>query len=98
MKDNKKDVVDRGLNRNRQAADKKGVIYGNCHKPSHTKESCFKLHRVQEWYKTLSEQRKKGCSGKNFVANVEEKDEHVVDQSNLTSLVTELLKLVKTNN
>ncbi|KAL0449365.1 UNVERIFIED_CONTAM: Retrovirus-related Pol polyprotein from transposon TNT 1-94 [Sesamum latifolium] len=87
------------MNKRRQAANKKAMICSNCHKSRHIKYSCFKLHGVPDWYKTLSEQRKKGVSGgRTFAANVEEKREHTSDESNITNLVAKLLKLVKTNN
>ncbi|KAL0295902.1 UNVERIFIED_CONTAM: hypothetical protein Sangu_3178700 [Sesamum angustifolium] len=50
--------------------DKRSLICDNCHKPGHSKDSCFKLYGVPEWYKSLSDQKKKGTGGKALMANV----------------------------
>ncbi|KAK4408633.1 Retrovirus-related Pol polyprotein from transposon RE2 [Sesamum angolense] len=50
--------------------DKRSLICDNCHKPGHSKDSCFKLYGVLEWYKSLSDQKKKGTGGKALMANV----------------------------
>ncbi|KAL0326589.1 UNVERIFIED_CONTAM: Retrovirus-related Pol polyprotein from transposon RE2 [Sesamum angustifolium] len=50
--------------------DKRSLICDNCHKPGHSKDSCFKLYGVPKWYKSLSDQKKKGTGGKALMANV----------------------------
>ncbi|KAL0361235.1 UNVERIFIED_CONTAM: Retrovirus-related Pol polyprotein from transposon RE2 [Sesamum radiatum] len=57
-----------------------------------------------DWYKVLSEQKKKGTTGRNFAANVENKTgadginihtHNAANQYNITEMMTELLQLVK---
>ncbi|KAL0368058.1 UNVERIFIED_CONTAM: hypothetical protein Scaly_1024700 [Sesamum calycinum] len=54
-------------NYRRNPIDKKSQFCHHCNKPGHTKETCFKIHGVPDWYKVLVDQRKK--EGKNFHTN-----------------------------
>ncbi|KAL0449784.1 UNVERIFIED_CONTAM: hypothetical protein Slati_1534800, partial [Sesamum latifolium] len=51
----------------RNAVDKKSQFCHHCNKSGHTKETCFKIHGVPDWYKVLVDQKKK--EGRNFHAN-----------------------------
>ncbi|KAL0448952.1 UNVERIFIED_CONTAM: hypothetical protein Slati_1451600 [Sesamum latifolium] len=56
----------------KQRIDKHSLLCDYCKKIGHLKENCFKLHRTPEWYKELSDKKKKGAGrGKSFVANIE---------------------------
>ncbi|KAL0356387.1 UNVERIFIED_CONTAM: hypothetical protein Sradi_4085600 [Sesamum radiatum] len=39
--------------------DKRNLMCEYCHKLVHNKDSCFKIHGVPDWYKELTDQRKK---------------------------------------
>ncbi|KAL0391010.1 UNVERIFIED_CONTAM: Retrovirus-related Pol polyprotein from transposon RE2 [Sesamum calycinum] len=78
--------------------DKRSLICDNCHKPDHSKDSCFKLYGVPEWYKSLSDQKKKGTGGKALMANVTKTVDPSPSEQNVGDLVTELLKIVKSTN
>ncbi|KAL0402318.1 UNVERIFIED_CONTAM: hypothetical protein Slati_4261700 [Sesamum latifolium] len=90
VKDNKRDQQ-----RRKPFMDNRGLISDNCHKPGHSRDSCFKLYRVPEWYQKLTEQRKKS---KGLVANIEDKPEKSDGHENITSMMSELLHIVKNNN
>ncbi|KAL0363677.1 UNVERIFIED_CONTAM: Retrovirus-related Pol polyprotein from transposon RE1 [Sesamum calycinum] len=107
MKENMRDHAEKPVFKRRQYVDKKSLTCVHCHKTGHTKDSCFKLHGVPEWYTSLTEQKKKGASGgKGFVANVDVKQQSeqgtqlnvAANQSNMSALVSELLKMVKSAN
>ncbi|KAL2231012.1 UNVERIFIED_CONTAM: Copia protein [Sesamum indicum] len=52
-------------------ADKRHVICEHCQRTGHTKDSCFKLHGVPDWYKDMTDQRKKiGGKGRGYTAMV----------------------------
>ncbi|KAL0438802.1 UNVERIFIED_CONTAM: Retrovirus-related Pol polyprotein from transposon RE1 [Sesamum latifolium] len=52
--------------------DKRSMLCDYCKKPDHLKDNCFKLHRTPEWYKDLTEKKRKGASrGRGLVAPVE---------------------------
>ncbi|KAL0324941.1 UNVERIFIED_CONTAM: hypothetical protein Sradi_5063400 [Sesamum radiatum] len=79
-------------------------VCDRCHKIGHLKEVCSKLHSVPDWYKALSEQKKKGTRGRNIAANVENKTgddginsqaHNTASQNNITEMMTKILKLVK---
>ncbi|KAL0411951.1 UNVERIFIED_CONTAM: hypothetical protein Slati_3784800, partial [Sesamum latifolium] len=87
--------------------DKRSLVCDHCHKTGHTKESCFKLHGMPDWYKVLPEQRKKGHGVKNFTAAVDVVSEGngsgqnycaLPKQDNITAMMSEILKLVKQQN
>ncbi|KAL0462801.1 UNVERIFIED_CONTAM: putative sarcosine oxidase [Sesamum latifolium] len=49
--------------------DKRHLNCDHCHKTGHTKENCFKLHVAPDWYKDLTDQRKRsGNGGRIYVA------------------------------
>ncbi|KAL0412816.1 UNVERIFIED_CONTAM: Retrovirus-related Pol polyprotein from transposon RE1 [Sesamum radiatum] len=81
--------------------DKKQMICEHCTKPGHSKESCFKLHGVPEWYKDLNEQKKWGMVTNRVYAAT---DAHISEDNKNTqraevvsvSELLEALKLVQT--
>ncbi|KAL0285671.1 UNVERIFIED_CONTAM: Retrovirus-related Pol polyprotein from transposon RE1 [Sesamum angustifolium] len=85
--------------------DKRSLVCDLCHKSGHSKDSCFKLHGIPDWYKNLPEQKKE--SGvKGFAALVtdvpcKEGSSHqssdVPNQNSVSVMMAEILKLVKEN-
>ncbi|KAL0405605.1 UNVERIFIED_CONTAM: hypothetical protein Slati_3874400 [Sesamum latifolium] len=45
--------------RRKPFVDKKSLVYKNCDKPGHSRDTCFKLHGYPECFKEYSEQRKR---------------------------------------
>ncbi|KAL0440753.1 UNVERIFIED_CONTAM: Retrovirus-related Pol polyprotein from transposon TNT 1-94 [Sesamum radiatum] len=86
--------------------DKRSLVCDHCHKSGHSKDSCFKLHGIPDWYKNLPEQKKKESGVKGFAASVtdvacKEGSSHqssdVRNQNNVSVMMAEILKLVKEN-
>ncbi|KAL0354232.1 UNVERIFIED_CONTAM: Retrovirus-related Pol polyprotein from transposon RE2 [Sesamum angustifolium] len=107
MKENMRHHAEKPVFKRRQYVDKKSLTCVHCHKTGDTKDSCFKLHGVPEWYTSLTDQKIKGAGGgKGFVANVDVKQQSeqgtqlnvAANQSNMSALVSELLKMVKSAN
>ncbi|KAL0314769.1 UNVERIFIED_CONTAM: Retrovirus-related Pol polyprotein from transposon RE2 [Sesamum angustifolium] len=73
----------------------------NDHKGGHTKESCFKLHGVPDWYKQLKDQKvKETGSARGFNVITADAGNDSENASNLRDAVkqmTELIKLMKEN-
>ncbi|KAL0401782.1 UNVERIFIED_CONTAM: hypothetical protein Slati_4208100 [Sesamum latifolium] len=48
--------------------DKRNIICEHCNRPGHGKDTCFKLHGVSDWYKELTDQkRRNGNGGRGYV-------------------------------
>ncbi|KAL0355577.1 UNVERIFIED_CONTAM: putative mitochondrial protein [Sesamum radiatum] len=77
-----------------QFTDKRNLVCPHCCKTGHAQESCFQLHGIPEWYKTLNDKKKKW---KAFVANVDVKDESTAPapSRNVTNMMAELLKVLQ---
>ncbi|KAL0367249.1 UNVERIFIED_CONTAM: hypothetical protein Sradi_3615000 [Sesamum radiatum] len=64
-----KGYENRGASRPRNNIQRKGLmdernlICENCHKAKHSKETYFRLHGVPNWYKELTDQRKRNGNG-----------------------------------
>ncbi|KAK4381686.1 hypothetical protein Sango_2731900 [Sesamum angolense] len=88
---------DKIVQRKKPIIDKRKLVCSHCRKTGHAQESCFKLHGVLDWYKTLNDKKKKG---KAFAANVDIKDEGSLSAplQNVTEMMAELLKLLQRNN
>ncbi|KAL2240118.1 UNVERIFIED_CONTAM: Retrovirus-related Pol polyprotein from transposon RE2 [Sesamum indicum] len=56
-------------------------------------DTCFQLHGIPDWYKSLNEKKKKGSA---FTANIDVKDEGVPD--NATRMMTQLIQLLTKAN
>ncbi|KAL0412552.1 UNVERIFIED_CONTAM: Retrovirus-related Pol polyprotein from transposon RE2 [Sesamum radiatum] len=76
--------------------DKRNLVCTHCHKKGHARETCFQVHGVPDWYKTLGDKRKKG---KPFAANFEIREEGSAKTSsqNITEIVAEVLKVMQKN-
>ncbi|KAL0437101.1 UNVERIFIED_CONTAM: Retrovirus-related Pol polyprotein from transposon RE1 [Sesamum radiatum] len=94
---NNKGEGDKPMYKKKPYIDKRNAICSNCRKPGHTQDTCFQLHGVPDWYKTLTDKKKKG---KHFAANVDEKQQTSVSGSsaNVSEMMTELIKLLQKNN
>ncbi|KAK4386695.1 Retrovirus-related Pol polyprotein from transposon RE1 [Sesamum angolense] len=80
--------------------DKRNLVCGHCNKPGHSKETCFKIHGVPDWYRDLNDQRKKnGGSGRAYTVNDSEQQSSVDNVSaashNLVADLMEALKMVQ---
>ncbi|KAL0451792.1 UNVERIFIED_CONTAM: hypothetical protein Slati_1157300 [Sesamum latifolium] len=81
--------------------DKKQMVCEHCSKPGHSKENCFKLHGIPEWYKDLNEQKKRDMVTNRVYAAT---DAHISEDNKNTqrtevvsvSELMEALKLVQT--
>ncbi|KAL2243773.1 UNVERIFIED_CONTAM: Retrovirus-related Pol polyprotein from transposon TNT 1-94 [Sesamum indicum] len=71
------------------AAERRTVVCSHCRKPGHGQDTCFQLHGIPDWYKSLNEKKKKGRA---FTANIDVKDEGVPD--NATRMMTQLIQLL----
>ncbi|KAL2235862.1 UNVERIFIED_CONTAM: hypothetical protein Sindi_1318400 [Sesamum indicum] len=70
---NRREGTDKYNQKRRPFLDKKGLVYTNCRKPRHSRETCFQIHGVPDWYKTLNDKRKKGTVTKGFATTVDDK-------------------------
>ncbi|KAL0439797.1 UNVERIFIED_CONTAM: Retrovirus-related Pol polyprotein from transposon RE1 [Sesamum latifolium] len=103
-KEVRRHFIDKNALKRKPFVDKRTLVCAHCHKTGHSKDACFKLHGVPDWYKNLPEQKKRTVGGKNFAANVGEisgdnastsQSTNVTSQDNITSMMAEILKLVK---
>ncbi|KAK4408099.1 hypothetical protein Sango_0390900 [Sesamum angolense] len=107
-KENRRNFNDRSMPKRKPFVDKCSLICDHCHKTGHSKESCFNLHGVPDWYKALPKPKKKGPGGKNFTVVVEvvskgdgsgkKKNYGLPNQDNIIAMMTEILKLFKQQN
>ncbi|KAK4400618.1 Retrovirus-related Pol polyprotein from transposon RE1 [Sesamum angolense] len=77
--------------------DKRNLVCGHCNKLGHSKETCFKIHGVPDWYRDLNDQRKKnGGSGRAYTVN-DSVQQSSVDNISAAShnLVAELMETLK---
>ncbi|KAL0456881.1 UNVERIFIED_CONTAM: Retrovirus-related Pol polyprotein from transposon RE1 [Sesamum latifolium] len=79
--------------------DKRTQTCLHCGRPGHTKETCFKLHGVPDWYRNLKDQkRREGGMPRGFnvtTGDNSKSGEQVTDYGETMKQVTELLKLMK---
>ncbi|KAL0438883.1 UNVERIFIED_CONTAM: Retrovirus-related Pol polyprotein from transposon RE2 [Sesamum latifolium] len=91
--------IDRGYHRGKGVIDKRAQMCSNCGRSGHTKETCFKLHGVPDWYKILKDQKRREgdtIRGYNVVSNEGiTKGDSVSDFGEAMKQVNELLKLMK---
>ncbi|KAL0383103.1 UNVERIFIED_CONTAM: Retrovirus-related Pol polyprotein from transposon RE2 [Sesamum calycinum] len=84
------------------AMDKRATFCDYCKKSGHLKENCFKLHGTHEWYKDLSEKKRKGTRrGRGFIAAVEALSLNAFPQlqsSNFSSTVRSEIRKVMVEN
>ncbi|KAL0423328.1 UNVERIFIED_CONTAM: Retrovirus-related Pol polyprotein from transposon RE1 [Sesamum radiatum] len=74
--------------------DKKSLVCINCHKKGHARDTCFRLHGVPDWYKSLGDRNKKG---KAFTATVDVHNEELTKNSsyNVVDIVAEVMKMMQ---
>ncbi|KAL0322268.1 UNVERIFIED_CONTAM: hypothetical protein Scaly_2523200 [Sesamum calycinum] len=103
-KENRRGYNDKRIQKCRQFVDKRSLTCDHCHKSGHSKESCFKLFGVPEWYKNLPEQSKRSAGVKNFAAAVgtfpntkgfNQPQNNAPNHDNLTTMMAEMLQLMK---
>ncbi|KAL2229041.1 UNVERIFIED_CONTAM: Retrovirus-related Pol polyprotein from transposon RE1 [Sesamum indicum] len=86
----------------KQVFDKRHIICEHCQKSGHTKDSCFKLHGVPDWYREMGEQRKKsGGRGRSFTALVSNDEGTRISEesySNIGDIVRSELKKYMQND
>ncbi|KAL0387398.1 UNVERIFIED_CONTAM: Retrovirus-related Pol polyprotein from transposon RE1 [Sesamum radiatum] len=85
--------------------DKRAMFCEHCRKSGHLKETCFKLHGTPEWYRDLTEKKRKGAGrGREFVAAIETIPEQssqlqIAPKPNLADLLrTEIRKMMIEEN
>ncbi|KAK4399874.1 hypothetical protein Sango_1093500 [Sesamum angolense] len=72
--------------------DKRFLTCTCCGKSGHTKESCFKVHGVPDWYKDLIDKKKKGGNeGRVYMAAETEKN----PETSANSLIADLMEALK---
>ncbi|KAL0353032.1 UNVERIFIED_CONTAM: Retrovirus-related Pol polyprotein from transposon RE2 [Sesamum angustifolium] len=75
--------------------DKKNLVCTNCHKKGHARDTCFRLHGVPDWYKSLGDRNKKG---KAFTATVDAHNEKLTKNSSqnvVVEIVAEVMKMMQ---
>ncbi|KAL0416181.1 UNVERIFIED_CONTAM: Retrovirus-related Pol polyprotein from transposon RE1, partial [Sesamum latifolium] len=86
------------MKKKKGSVDKRNLICEHCRKLGHTKDTCFKIHGVPDWYKDLSDQRKKpGLTNRAYATVEPEPVGEIVGNrgSNLVSDLIEALRLVQ---
>ncbi|KAL2251561.1 UNVERIFIED_CONTAM: Retrovirus-related Pol polyprotein from transposon RE2 [Sesamum indicum] len=92
LKGNKRED-DRYAQKKKFIANKRSLMCSHCHKPGHGQETCFQLHGVPDWYKSLNDRKKKGRS---FAANIDAKGDDT--QGNAAEMMNQLLELLRKAN
>ncbi|KAL0419316.1 UNVERIFIED_CONTAM: hypothetical protein Sradi_1345100 [Sesamum radiatum] len=76
--------------------DKRNMICESCNKSGYRKDTCFKLYGVPDWYKDLTDQKRKTGSGELAYAVTEGISSNLVDVSTVGgNLVVDLMKALK---
>ncbi|XP_020555103.1 uncharacterized protein LOC110013287 [Sesamum indicum] len=92
LKGNKRED-DRYVQKKKFIANKRSLMCSHCHKPGHGQETCFQLHGVPDWHKSLNDRKKKGRS---FAANIDDKGDNT--QGNAAEVMNQLLELLRKAN
>ncbi|KAK4404412.1 Retrovirus-related Pol polyprotein from transposon RE2 [Sesamum angolense] len=84
------------------AMDKRSMLCDYCKKSGHLKENCFRLHGTPEWYKDLTEKKRKGTGrGRGFIATVKAPSSNTFPQlqsSDFSSIVRSEIRKVMAEN
>ncbi|KAL0297760.1 UNVERIFIED_CONTAM: hypothetical protein Sradi_6828100 [Sesamum radiatum] len=97
--DFKRETGGKAFQQKKQYTDKKNLYCTHCTRSGHSKESCFKLHGYPEWFKDLSDKRKRyGSDARALNAFIS--DSAVVPQQEETTqtlsvMMSELLQMMK---
>ncbi|KAL0382041.1 UNVERIFIED_CONTAM: Retrovirus-related Pol polyprotein from transposon RE2 [Sesamum calycinum] len=93
--------LNRGGFRGKITTDKRSQVCGNCGRTGHTKDTCFKLHGVPDWYRELKDQkRREGGLARGFNVISGEGGTSTDGSNNIGEAMkqmTELIKLMKEN-
>ncbi|KAL0385511.1 UNVERIFIED_CONTAM: Copia protein [Sesamum radiatum] len=87
--------------RRKGTVDKRGLKCEHCNRLGHDKSTCFKLHGVPDWYKELSDQKKKSIVGTKAVFNVQgtkhkiQQEGKKEDKASVSDVVMELMRVLK---
>ncbi|KAL0430968.1 UNVERIFIED_CONTAM: Retrovirus-related Pol polyprotein from transposon RE1 [Sesamum radiatum] len=98
--DNRGSVGFKNNLRRKDLIDKRNLKCEHCHKTGHSKDTCFRLHGVPDWYKELHDQRKKTLPGNRAYAvndNTSVNTSAVTGGGDLVADLMEALRLVQTN-
>ncbi|KAL2233049.1 UNVERIFIED_CONTAM: hypothetical protein Sindi_1484900 [Sesamum indicum] len=97
-KDVRKEGAERFQTKRRSYMEKKNLICAHCYKTGHTLDTCFQVHGVPDWYKTLNEKKKKVLGVKSFAAAATN-EQHTSAETNhakqMTDLMVDLIKLMQ---
>ncbi|KAL2244205.1 UNVERIFIED_CONTAM: Retrovirus-related Pol polyprotein from transposon TNT 1-94 [Sesamum indicum] len=78
--------------------DKKHIFCEHCQRLGHSKDTCFKLHGVPDWYKEMLDQKKKtGGRGRDFIVAAASEQGSVKSEgiSNITDIIrTEMKRMI----
>ncbi|KAL0430251.1 UNVERIFIED_CONTAM: Retrovirus-related Pol polyprotein from transposon RE1 [Sesamum radiatum] len=82
--------------------DKRSMFCDFCKKAGHLKENCFKLHGTPDWYKELTEKKRKGVGrGRGMIAAVDTAPQSLVSPTQDTDIAsilrTEMRKVMLEN-
>ncbi|KAK4404503.1 hypothetical protein Sango_0818900 [Sesamum angolense] len=81
----------RGFPRKR---DKQGMICEKCGKTCHSRETCFEIHGIPEWYKALVEKRKQANTNTSRALNTIEADFENSDADHKTKNIVAIGRMV----
>ncbi|KAL0374744.1 UNVERIFIED_CONTAM: putative mitochondrial protein [Sesamum radiatum] len=73
FKENRKEGADKIIHKKKPYVDKKNLFCTHCRKTGHAQDTCFQLHGVPEWFKSLSHKKRRGDTSRPFAANIDEK-------------------------
>ncbi|KAL0323615.1 UNVERIFIED_CONTAM: Retrovirus-related Pol polyprotein from transposon RE1 [Sesamum angustifolium] len=88
----------RGFQQRKQYVDKRNSYCTNCAKLGHSRETCFKLHGYPDWFKDLTEKRKRNdpeIKALNAVVDTAVMPPQEGTNHSLTVMMNELLQIVK---
>ncbi|XP_011070159.1 uncharacterized protein LOC105155873 [Sesamum indicum] len=84
----------------RSFIDKRSMVCTHCNKIRHLRDTCFQLHGMPDWFKTLNDKKRMGVNH-NFSGNVEGRVAKKVKSSSgeakseVADLMAEILKMMK---
>ncbi|KAL2225452.1 UNVERIFIED_CONTAM: hypothetical protein Sindi_2950900 [Sesamum indicum] len=100
-KEVKKNGAERFQTKKRSYIDKRTLTCAHCHRTGHTLDTCFQVHGVPDWYKTLNEKKKKVPGVKSFAAAATNEQQTSAGSNNtkqMTDLMADLIRLMQRSN